>query len=193
MPAPLLLATSLVPGADTALQTAAVDSWRSMGATVFSVNGAAEVAALSPKYPHVTFVTPPATAERIAGKPVPFIHDLMGTLRKACAERGGPAADCTVGIINADIHLRFQPAQIQALANGARDAVILGSRVDLPSASAVDAFKPTGSETYSVGYDYFLMSGNLLDDFADSPFCLGMPFWDYWLPLIALLKGRTLR
>ena len=50
-----------------------------------------------------------------------------------------------------------------------------------------------GDESFSVGYDYFLMSADVLDDFADSPFCIGMPFWDYWLPLMALLKGRTLK
>ena len=37
------------------------------------------------------------------------------------------------------------------------------------------------------------MSGDLLGDFADSPFCVGMPFWDYWMPLVALLKGRPLK
>jgi hypothetical protein len=189
MSTPLFLATSLVPSADRALQAAAVESWRNAGASVFSVNGAAEIAALTRDYADVTFVTAAKTAERIAGKPVPYIHDLMKTLRQASA--GHP--DATVGIINADIHLRFKPADILTLNTGARDSVILGSRVDVPSMDGVKNFAPTGTETYSVGYDYFLMSGNVLDDFSDSPFCLGMPFWDYWLPLIALLKGRTLR
>src|SRR5690349_12391835 len=111
MPAPFILATSLVPGADSALQTAAVESWRKIGATVLSVNGVAEVAALRSKYPQVTFITAAATGERIAGKPVPYIHDLMKALRKACADQGARTADCTVGIINADIHLRFQPEE----------------------------------------------------------------------------------
>ena len=61
------------------------------------------------------------------------------------------------------------------------------------TAAEIDRFRATGKEAYSVGYDYFLMSGDVLDDFADGPFCLGMPFWDYWLPLMALLKGRPLK
>ena len=55
------------------------------------------------------------------------------------------------------------------------------------------AFTADGNETYAVGYDFFLMSGDVLADFANAPFCLGMPFWDYWLPLVALLKGRPLK
>jgi len=191
--APLFLATSLVPGADRALQTAAVQSWRDAGFTVMSVNGAAEIATLTRDYPHVTFVTAPTTAEKLAGKPVPYIHDLMKSLRAACVAHGASLADCTVGIINADIHFRMPAQATAALLASARDAVVLGPRVDVATQAALDAFRPSGHETYSVGYDYFLMSGNVLADFNDSPFCLGMPFWDYWLPLIALLKGRPLK
>ncbi|TAL03998.1 MAG: hypothetical protein EPO08_02685 [Rhodospirillaceae bacterium] len=191
--APLFLATSLVPGGDRALQTAAVESWRTAGFTVLSVNAASEIPALTCDYPGVTLVAAPATGERLAGKPVPYIHDLLKSLRRACAGHGAPLADCTVGVINADIHLRFSADDIGICAAGARDSVLLGPRVDVPSMAALGAYTPTGTETYSVGYDYFLMSGNVLEDFSDSPFCLGMPFWDYWLPLIALLKGRQLK
>ncbi len=37
------------------------------------------------------------------------------------------------------------------------------------------------------------MSGDVLEAFADSPFCMGMPFWDYWMPLAALLQGYQLK
>jgi hypothetical protein len=192
MPAgPLFLATSLVPHGDRGLQTAAVASWQRAGFGVLSVNAAAEIPALTRDYPGVTLVAAPSTAEKIAGKPVPYIHDLLKALRTTCGST--PLADCTVGIINADIHLRLTPDTVATLARASQRSIILGPRVDLASPHALADFTPTGAETYSVGYDYFLMSGDVLAEFGDSPFCLGMPFWDYWLPLVALLKGHPLK
>jgi hypothetical protein len=191
--APLFLATSLVPTADRDLQKAAVKSWKDAGFAILSVNAATELPELARDYPDVTLIAAPATGERIAGKPVPYIHDLLGALRSAVAGRGVAAADCIVGIINADIHFRLTAEAVGAVAAAAQGSVILGSRVDVPSKAALASFAPSGSESYSVGYDYFLMSADVLDDFAASPFCLGMPFWDYWLPIVALLRGRELK
>ena len=191
VPQRIVLATSLVPQRDHALQAAAVASWRAAGFAVISVNGAKEASLVRAEFPGVEVVTAERTAEQFAKKPVPFIHDLLGALRQACA--GKDLADCTVGIINADIYIRALPDLAPVIRREAKGALLLGPRVDVPDRAAFEAFTPTGAETYSIGYDYFLMSGDLLVDFAESPFCMGMAFWDYWLPLVALLKGRPLK
>ncbi len=193
MTRPFILATSIVPGRDQALHRATIDSWRAAGCDVISVNGKAEVAAVRAAYPDVKVVEAPATAERFAHKPVPYIHDLLKALRSAAAAYDVPLKDCTVGLINADIFFRDVPTLAETICREAQGALILGPRVDVDASSSFTAFLPTGTETYSVGYDYFFMSGDLLDDFADSPFCMGMPFWDYWVPLAALLQGRPLK
>ena len=100
-----ILATSLVPQRDHSLQAAAVASWRAAGFSVISVNGAKEAELVRAEFPEVTVVVATRTAEQFARKPVPYIHDLLKALRAACAARR-PLADCTVGIINADIYLR---------------------------------------------------------------------------------------
>jgi hypothetical protein len=186
------LATSLAPGRDVALQRAAVQSWRAAGFAVLSVNAASEIPQLARDHPDVTLVAATATAEKIARKPLPYIRTLMGALRAACESGGHALADCTVGLINDDIHLRLAAGDLAEIARAAQGSVILGPRVDVADADALARFAPTGRETYSIGYDYVLMSADVMADFADSPFCLGMPFWDYWLPLMALLKGRRL-
>jgi hypothetical protein len=188
-----ILVTSLLPSREPALRKAAVASWHRAGFIVLSVNAPAEIPALTADHPDVTLVAAPATADKIAGKPVPYIHDMLGALRAACRSHDVPLTDCTVGIINDDIHLRLAPESLPALCAAAQGSVILGPRVDVAAAADLDRFTPTGKETYSVGYDYFVMSGDVLDDFGASPFCIGMPFWDYWLPLMALLRGRTLK
>lgn len=190
---PAFLVTSLAPGRDIARQRTAIASWRDAGFTVLSVNAPAEAPAVARDHPDVKVIAAAATGEKVAGKPVPYIRDLMKALRDACADSGASPSDCTVGIINDDIHLRISPAQMRDLQRAAQGSVILGARVDVATDDDIGPFKATGQETYSVGYDYFLMSGDVLDDFADGPFCLGMPFWDYWLPLMALLKGRPLK
>lgn len=192
-PSPLIVATSIAPGRDQALHKATIESWRAIGCDVISVNGAEEAAKLRAEYPGLTVVTAPTTAERFAHKPVPYIHDLLKALRSACAGHNVPLAQCTVGIVNADIFFRDVPHLADTLCHEARSALILGPRVDVDASASFTAFRPSGAETYSVGYDYFFMSGDVLDDFNDSPFCMGMPFWDYWMPLASLLQGRTLK
>jgi hypothetical protein len=191
--APLILATSIVPHRDEALHRATIASWRAAGCDIISVNGAAEAPAIRAAYPDIKVVEPPTTAERFAHKPVPYIHDLLKTLRRACLDSGVPLAHCTVGIINADIYVRDVPGLADIIRREAKGALILGPRVDVDASESFTAFLPSGDETYSIGYDYFFMSGDLLDDFTDSPFCMGMPFWDYWMPLAALLRGRPLK
>ncbi len=190
-PRRIVLATSLVPQRDHALQAAAVASWRAAGFAVISVNGAGEADQVRREFPGVEVVTAERTAEQFAKKPVPFIHDLLAALRRACA--GADPADCTVGIINADIYIRPLPDLAPAIRREAKGALLMGPRVDVAARGDFETFVATGAETYSIGYDYFLMSGDLLGDFADSPFCMGMPFWDYWMPLVALLQGRPLK
>jgi hypothetical protein len=190
---PMILATSLVPGDDESLQQVNVASWKAAGFEVISINGAIEAQALKTAYPDVHIVVTEKTAERIANKPVPYIHDLLKALKVRCESQDIPLDQCIVGIINADIYLRAIPALRTILQEQAQGALILGPRVDVSDGETLKSYVPTGTETYSIGYDYFLMSGDLLDDFAESPFAMGMPFWDYWLPLVTLLHGRPLK
>lgn len=190
---PIFLATSLVPGRDHALQAASVASWRACGFEVISVNGAAEAEAVRKTFPDVTVMPVSGTAERFAKKPVPFIHDILKVLRQMIAARGLDPAHCTVGIINADIYLRNVPGLTSFIQREAHGSLICGPRVDVADMAAFQSYTPTGQETYSIGYDYFFLSGAMLADFADSPFCMGMPFWDYWFPLVTLLAGKPIK
>lgn len=190
---PIFLATSLVPGRDIAQQTAAVASWAAAGFHVLSVNGKAEADAIRSDYPGVDVIVPPSTAERFAKKPVPYIHDLLKALRAAVAGSGHDPAHCIVGIINADIHLRDVAGLKSFIQREAQGALLCGPRVDVPSADHFTTYAPTGAEVYSIGYDYFFLPSKFLDDYTESPFCMGMPFWDYWFPLVTLLRGKPIK
>ncbi|NKB43418.1 MAG: hypothetical protein GKS03_03980 [Alphaproteobacteria bacterium] len=188
MPKPtLVLATSLAPTDERGVQHAAIQSWLDLGISVVAVNVAQEIDALQPSYPDIHFEPASRTAEQHAKRPVPYIYDLLQTA-KAHSQSGD-----TIGIINADIFLRPSNDLVPFLSAEAAGSVILGPRVDVSDKGVFESYQSESEPTFSIGYDYFLMSRDLVDDFKDSPFAMGMPFWDYWLPLTAYLNGRPLK
>lgn len=185
--AKIVLATSLSPIDGRDVQPTAIQSWLDLGATVLAINSKDEIEALAPSFPSVRFIPTSRTAEQHAKRPVPFIFDLLQAV-KAHSEPGD-----TVGIINADIFLRPLPGLFDFLTEQSKGSLILGPRVDVEDKTEFSGFTSPHEPTFSVGYDYFVMDRDLIDDFADNPFAMGMPFWDYWLPLTAYLAGRNLK
>lgn len=183
----IVLATSLSPQDERGVQRTAVQSWLDHGATVLAINTQSEIDTLKASFPDVTFVPAERTAEQHAKRPVPYIYDLLQ------AAKANSADGDTIGIINADIFLRPLSGLPDFMAEQAQGSIVLGPRVDVDDRTAFTAFEEPDVPTYSVGYDYFLMSRDVVDEFADSPFAMGMPFWDYWLPLTAHLAGRPLK
>lgn len=183
----LTLVTSLAPHDGRNVQPAAVQSWLDHGIKVLAVNTADEIAGLSTSFADVEFIPATRTAEQHAGRPVPYIFDLLSAAKSHTSEGD------TVGIINADIFLRPGNNLNAFLMNEAAGALILGPRVDVAEPEDFQTYVPVPDPTFSIGYDYFIMSRDLLDDFTDSPFAMGMPFWDYWLPLTSYLAGRPLK
>jgi hypothetical protein len=183
----IAVATSLVPGRDIDIQTAAVRSWQALGFAVVSLNAPAEAAAVRRQFPGVAVTEAQRTAEKAVGRPLPFIGDLL-----AAARAHGPAAR-VVGVINADIVLRPSRDLSAALLRESENGAIMLPRVDVPDLNAIAAFRPSGRETYSVGYDGAFMRPETIADVPENLFCIGMPFWDYWLPLTMVLQDKTLK
>lgn len=183
----IVLATSLSPLDDRDVQPTAVQSWLDHGATVLAINTADEIEALTPLFPSVRFVPTSRTAEQHAKRPVPYIFDLLQAVQ-AHSKPGD-----TVGIINADIFLRPLPGLFDFFVEQSKGSVVLGPRVDVKDKTEFKGFTPPQEPEFSIGYDYFVMGRDVVDDFADNPFAMGMPFWDYWLPLTAYLAGRPLK
>ncbi|MBL8630424.1 MAG: hypothetical protein JNM81_12380 [Rhodospirillaceae bacterium] len=180
------VATSVVPGREQALQAAALASWAKAGFSVVSLNAPHEATQVQAEHPTLKVMTATRTAEKAAGKPLPLISDLL-----QAAQHADPTAD-VVGMMNADIILREGPQLRTTLLTAASKATVLVPRVDLPNLVACANFQPSGTETYSVGYDGAFLPANAVSSIPESIFCIGMPFWDYWLPLMSLLQGHGL-
>ncbi len=177
-PARLCIVTSVAPHRVVAQQRA-VASWKRLGAEVLSLNAADELRLLAPQFPEVQFLQAARDAQTFLGRPCVFIRDLMQ------AAAGSGATVC--GVVNSDIELIDAPGLRAMLDAQTRDALVIGARVDY-----VQGQREQGT-VYPLGYDFCFFSPDAVAVVPDEPYCLGAPWWDYWLPAVWLDAGRPLR
>lgn len=179
MSAPLLVATSLAPGKRADVQAAAVASWRNLGCAIWSFNATDEIAQLAPAYPDVVFVEPPRTARIAAGRPLVYVADMLDRLKES-----GAAA---IGLINSDILIEGPPGLGERIAQAAQASLMVATRIE------IDSLGTRQGERNLSGFDAFFLDPALVPLFVDHGFCLGMPYWDYWLPLTVALNRLPLK
>ncbi|MBS4068885.1 MAG: hypothetical protein KGZ62_09805 [Sulfurimonas sp.] len=161
------------------VQQHSIANWLSLGFNVISVNSQAEINAVSDSFPKVNFVSVERTAAVIAGKPYVYLDDIVSTLLSVDSE--------IYGIVNSDIWFNLNHDGITFLAKMAREGLLFGSRVDVKSLSTLDG------EVYIYGFDFFFSDKYHFSKLPQSSFCLGVPWWDYWLPLALLCQGVSCR
>lgn len=168
----IVIATSIAP-VGIEKQRAAIETWLELGFTVVSLNIQAEIDKLKPQFPEIIFHRVERDARQQYGKPFVYVNDVLSYLEGCGAS--------IVGIVNSDIHLRTDLNFLSYLKTEAENSMIFASRIDIDSAES-----ETG-EMYGYGFDFFFFDRYLLKDFpVYDEFCLGIPWWDYWVPLTAL-------
>lgn len=173
---PILIATSIAPNSRIAVQQQAVASWQAAGFDVVSYNGPEEIGRLQPLFPRVPFEPMLRTAKLWAGKPVLFVSDIVHALRRS--ERP------LCGIVNSDIFFAGGGELAARIEADAASGFLYGPRFEVASfaQSGPGKLDPFGS-------DFFFFGRSVMNVFGESHLCLGMPYWDHWLPLMALLGG----
>ncbi|XZN96694.1 MAG: FkbM family methyltransferase [Microcoleus sp.] len=172
------IATSIAPG-NIENQRAAVESWILLGFEAVSLNSREEISQLQSIYENVTFHEVKRDARADAGRPLVYLDDLFAYLRDS--------GTIICGIVNSDIHLKADGDLISFICKQAENAVVFGSRTD------VDSAEQTGGQIYAKGFDFCFFDKGLLKHFPNSKFCLGLPWWDLWIPLIAQQKGLNVK
>jgi hypothetical protein len=181
----LALATSIPPamrrpglgGEDLgpAWRDACIASWCAPGWRVLTVNPAEEAATLSGLPDGIVFEpAAPGVAEAF-GRPGTWVAD---ALARAIAT-GAPV----VGLVNADIRLDLDAQRRAALVDRARTRLLACNRMDLAHPGQ------HGGPFYRYGYDLLLMPRDLALRIDMRGFALGVPWWDYWILLDALMQG----
>ena len=169
----VLIATSVAPhGIEN--QQNALASWRDQGFRVVSLNATDEIANLVPSFPEVEFVPVTRDARQDYGKPFMYFDDFLEFFKR----RG----DSICGIVNSDVHLISDKKLPSFFAQEAKNGMVFGSRID------VDNLDDLQGEIYHMGFDFFFFDSQYIDKFPREEFCIGQPWWDYWLPIVLLGK-----
>ncbi len=178
------LATSIPPtmrrpgpggvDAGAAWRAACAASWAAPGWQVMTVNPAAELDRLGDLPPEIGRVAAQPGVAETYGRPGAWIDD---ALARAIAT-GAPV----VGIVNADILLDLDAVQRAALVERAALGMVACNRTDV-------LHRHQGEGTaYRYGYDLVLMPRDLALRLDLSGFAFGVPWWDYWIVLDAMLQ-----
>ncbi len=174
---PVKLVTSVAPH-NVENQQRAIDSWLRAGFSVISLNAEAEIGQTRKLFPDIDFqpVTRDASAE--CGRPLVYLDDVFAFLRKNGTQ--------ICGLINSDIHLRAEEASVNYVVEQARGSLLMTCRTD------VESLECQNGEVFKHGIDVFLFDKEVLDLAPSSKFCLGQPWWDYWLPSCILGMKRQI-
>ena len=174
----LTIVTSIAPR-NLERQTEMIESWRKLGLDVVSINCVEEIEMLRQAFPDVKFVQAKRDGRETFGKPVIYLDDVFEHLWKINCE--------FCGIVNSDMYLFGDEGIVSFIKAQARDSLVYGSRMDADSLEVLDG------RVYEDGFDFFFFHKSLIPCFPKSDFCIGLPWWDYWVPLIPALKGIQIR
>lgn len=168
--APITLVTTLSPD-NIANQQNAVESWQQAGFRVIALNSQEDIAALRPHFPNVDFVTAFRDARGRYGQHYIYFRDLL----HCCQEQSSDIC----GIVKSDLILRNDgfAALLQKEAPG---SIVFGSRYDI---SAPDSTEGT---IHNGAFDFLFFDKHVIPDYPMESFCLGLPWWDYWVLILAL-------
>jgi hypothetical protein len=171
----VVIATSIAP-VEIEKQQAAIKTWIDLGFSVVSLNIQKEVDKLQPLFKDVHFYTVNRDASDKYCKPFVYVNDVLDYLRYQGSRIGG--------IVNSDIHLRAEKNLVPYIIEHSQNSVLFASRIDIDTAES-----KTG-ELYCYGFDAFFFDQKLIENYPIcNYFCLGIPWWDYWIPTIALNKS----
>lgn|GEM_PF-2930274 len=174
----VIIATSIMP-TRVAEQQEAISSWLKLGFAVVSVNVPGEVEHLHATFPGVRFVKVMRPETKRRERPNVALKELFPVLAAA------PGRIC--GIVNSDICFCVRDDFLAFIEENAAQGMVFGSRID------VDNDNHDVGKEYCLGFDYFFFDKELIPLYPATDFCLGLPYWDYWVPLVLLSKGVTVK
>ncbi len=177
IPCPKIV-TSIAPHG-LAHQQQAIASWQALGYQVVSLNCAEEIDIIGDAFAHVDFVEVNRDGRSQTGRPLIYFDDILDYYRRS--------DEPICAIVNSDILLKEDRSFCDIINREASNSLVYGSRVD------VQDMNNRAGGVYRGGFDFFFFPRAFLDLYPQSTFMVGMPWWDYWVPTIALLKGMAVK
>jgi hypothetical protein len=152
-----------------------IESWTRAGFRILSLNFSDEIGGLTAQYSKVQFIEVSQHRDSMFGRKTPMLSDLITTLADQSEE--------IVGIINADIC--FSAGDwIAAIRAAVQRSIAVAHRYDINTR----ANRNIGT-FHLPGYDLFFFPRKEIPENITGNFAIGMPWWDYMLPLTFRLRG----
>jgi hypothetical protein len=156
-------------------QQAAIRSWVAAGLSVVSVNSELEIDQLRNHFPEITFKVADSVANDSRSRPLIPLQSMVRTAKASSAD--------ICGIVNSDIEFRGDPIFFDRIREEISGALVFGNRTDYKNKNYQNG------ESYRNGYDFFFWERLNSSLFEDTPMILGLPWWDFWMPLQASGHG----
>jgi hypothetical protein len=153
-------------------QRQCIDSWRTAGFSIVSVNSASEAN-------QVRALGLPIDVETVNTPGRPYIAEI---LELAAAQ---PTRLC--GIVNADCKIIGPPKLSEILLRHVDGGVLLGERVDIDADTDMPMPGTCG------GFDAFFFESTSVKNIDDRYYRIGDPWWDYWFPLEFAMLGLSVQ
>lgn len=168
--------TTIIPfGVEAQLEK--LKTWHTAhGQPVYTLNHSRETALIKPHLPDWVIPLERRFARAYGRDYLPFTEIC------AAGRSRRPDPEDRILLVNSDISLA-DPEQLPKLRNNAAD-LVFGSRMDV-----TETGRPAGH--YRKGYDVFSLRAAALDVLDMPDFYMGIPWWDYVLPLTAILGGYS--
>ncbi|MEM5882349.1 MAG: glycosyltransferase family 2 protein [Candidatus Aenigmatarchaeota archaeon] len=195
------IATSIAPK-DYIKQYNAICSWIKNGFLVHSFNCDEEIEKLKPLFPNVIFHRVDTTANDKFGKPYVQVSDIFEYFYE---ER------LPFTLVNSDIFMSTQRGLGDAISFHLRDEkpqIIVASRVEIENEflqlrnNATNTYNSNLNYGWVFVYGFDLFSFNLsavdilyneITKTKNYIFYIGLPWWDYYLTMLAFIKGITVK
>lgn len=163
--------TTINPNDNFDAQNEALLSW-SNKFEVFSVNTSDEIEKIKDLYPYVKFIETKNTYP-YKNKKLIKLNSILDAIKSV----GDDKYFC---IVNSDIILKKNIKFSKILNNEyLQNGLVIATRYE------VDENDKT-THPFTAGYDVFIFDIKNIDVFYNDNYVIGMPWWDYWVPVISL-------
>lgn len=156
-------------------QVNCINSWKKWSSTIYALNTKSEIAILKTHFPFITFIESYRDASPIYNKSYMYIDDIMNVTQWMDND--------VIAIINSDISFEdelFNHNIHLDIISKATSSFIYANRYDVKSDS---------KSLYKLGFDMFLFPPKFIDCIPKNNLAMGVPWWDYYLPMVSLLTA----
>lgn len=166
--------TTINPNGNFISQNEAMSSWASKF-DVYSINTKEEIEKIKDLYTYINFIETENIFKKDKKKLVK-LNAILNAIKKVNSKYS-----C---IVNSDIILKTE-TNFNSILNDKHlnNGIVIGTRWELEDNKTPYPFND--------GYDIFIIDIKNIDLFVNENYVIGMPWWDFWIPLISLKASMS--